>query len=74
MRDFQEKHPVEPQFHHSNDTCHVIFSNSLSSIYNMHIADFQYTFDKSNPPSKPLNWEKNIHVAATKGNVKALEH
>lgn len=74
MRDFQEKHPVEPQFHHSNDTCHVIFSNSLSSIYSMHIADFQYTFDKSNPPSKPLNWEKNIHVAATKGNVKSIQY
>lgn len=75
MREFQETHIVKPQFQHSNDTCFVIFSNALSRIYNQPINPDEKPlyFDKT--PSKPsINWEKNIHVAATKGNIKSLQY
>lgn len=74
MREFQENHSSTPHYQHSSDTCFVIFENPLEKIYNMPINPDEKPLSFEKTPSKPMNWEKNIHIAATKGNVKSLQY
>lgn len=74
MLQSQENSSFQPFYHHSIDTCEVIFRNRLQNHYDkpINLDEAPLSFEETS--KRPLIWERDVHEAARKGSVKSLQY